>query len=118
MKHKFTIPGRFLCLNDWNKLSYHAQNDEKQSNDATVGWCAKSARIPKITRPVRLHILWVEKNRRRDLDNIAFAIKFIQDGLVKVGVLHNDTRREIVGFSHEFAYDSSNPRIEVTIEEV
>ena len=54
--------------------------------------------------------------RRRDLDNVAFAKKFIQDSLVHAGVLVNDGWNQIEGFTDDFAVDPKNPRVEVTIE--
>ena len=33
---------------------------------------------------------WIEPNRRRDKDNVAFAKKFILDSLQEVGIIKND----------------------------
>ena len=41
--------------------------------------------------PVTVRFTWVEGNRRRDIDNVAFAKKFVLDGLVQAGVIGNDT---------------------------
>ncbi|GHU57537.1 hypothetical protein AGMMS49975_23280 [Clostridia bacterium] len=68
--------------------------------------------------PVTLDYLWVEKNRKRDKDNIAFAHKFIQDALVKSGKLINDGWAGVAGFSHRFTLDKKYPRVEVEITEV
>ena len=65
-----------------------------------------------------MRYLWVEKNRRRDKDNISsFGRKVIQDALVKMGVLRNDGWENIEGFSDNFAVDKGKPRIEIEIEE-
>ena len=58
---------------------------------------------------------WVEKNKRRDKDNIAFAKKFILDALQEMGILQNDGWSEILGFSDTFDVDKDNPRIEVSL---
>lgn len=118
MIQKFVIPGKFVSLNEFYRANQWDQEDIKESSDDRVAWCAKAAKIKKCKKPIRYHVLWVEENRRRDLDNVAFAKKFIQDGLVKAGILHNDSHHEIIGFSDSFDYDSRNPRIEVTLEEV
>lgn len=68
--------------------------------------------------PVVLHYLWVEPDKRRDKDNIAFAHKFVQDAFVEMGLLAGDGWRYVAGFTDDFAVDKRNPRIEVTIEEV
>lgn len=72
----------------------------------------------EIKNPVFIRYLWVERNKRRDLDNItSFGHKIIQDALVTTGVLEDDGWDEIIGYSDEFAVDKNNPRIEVVIEE-
>ena len=56
---------------------------------------------------------------RRDVDNIAFAHKFILDGLVSAGVLEGDSRKYVIGLQDEFPEpDPDNPRVEITITEV
>ena len=66
---------------------------------------------------VRLNITWYEPNTKRDLDNIAFAKKFIQDALVGNGILKGDGWKYIAGFTDNFAVDKNHPRIEVEIIE-
>lgn len=117
MRQTFEIPGRFVGLNEFYKMHPMKQYETKREHDARVALAAKAAGIRPYAARVRYHVLWVEQNRKRDLDNVAFAKKFIQDGLVKAGVLHNDTHHEIAGFSDGFAYDPKNPRIVVTLEE-
>jgi Holliday junction resolvase RusA-like endonuclease len=90
----------------------------KKNTDEAIMWQLKCQLAGvKIKPPVRMHYLWVEPNMKRDLDNIAFARKYIQDALVKLGALANDGWAYISGFSDEFAVDSKNPRIEIEIEE-
>lgn len=115
MKSTFTISGRFCSLNEFYRMDRYQQWQAKKDNDDAVAWSAKAGRVPKFSKPVKLLFKWVEPNRKRDLDNVAFGKKFVQDGLVKAGVLTNDTHHEIAGFEDSFAYDKLNPRIEVTI---
>lgn len=117
MRQSFEVPGRFPSLNEWCRMGAFEQNRVKEECDGRVAWAAMAARIRPCRRPIRYHVLWVEQNRRRDLDNVAFGKKFVQDGLVKAGVLANDSHHEIRGFGDSFAYDSVNPRIVVTLEE-
>lgn len=73
----------------------------------------------KIEKPVFMEYLWIEPNRRRDLDNISsFGRKVIQDALVDTGVLKDDGWKYVVGFSDKFEVDKKEPRIEVRIKEV
>lgn len=77
-----------------------------------------SVKKAKITKPVTIRFRWIEKNSRRDMDNIAFAKKFILDALVKKGVLQDDGWKWVRGFKDEFYIDKKNPRIEVELEEI
>ncbi len=72
----------------------------------------------RFRRPVAMRYLWVEKNKRRDKDNIAFAKKFIQDALVKEKVLENDGWAQIESWTDAFTVDAQCPRVEVELEEV
>lgn len=67
---------------------------------------------------VFLRFTWIEPNARRDMDNIAFAKKFILDAIKKYGLIADDGQKYIAGFSDSFGVDKRNPRIEVEILEV
>ena len=72
-----------------------------------------AAKVPPFLGQVFLHYRWFRKHRREDLDNIAFGQKFVQDAMVKVGVVQNDGWRHIAGFTHTFAVDKADPRPEI-----
>lgn len=74
----------------------------KQEIEDDIGFYIQS--LPKLTSPVRIQFRWVEKTKRRDLDNICFAKKFILDALVKFGKLADDNRRCVTGFTDTFEY--------------
>lgn len=122
MIYEFTIPFRLPGLNEYTKLNRgnrYGANKKKQDLEEKIGWIAKSElKGVKITKKVRIDYLWVEENRRRDLDNISFAKKFIQDALVKVGILRNDGWNEIEYSTDRYAVDKGNPRVEVKITEI
>ena len=67
---------------------------------------------------VELNFRWYEPNKKRDLDNICFAKKFILDALVSNGIIIDDGWRGVVGFTDNFFVDKNFPRIEVDIREV
>ena len=122
MRCKLTLPGTLPGLNEYirdertNRLKAAAV---KRGTENLIGYCIKEQlRNVKFTRPVSIRYLWVESNKRRDKDNIAFAKKFVQDALVTMGVLQNDGWREIASFTDEFAVDAKNPRVEIEICEV
>lgn len=61
-------------------------------------------KLPRFDNPVTIRFHWVEGSKRRDLDNVAFAKKFILDALVKRGKLKDDNRRHVQGFTDTFEY--------------
>ena len=74
-------------------------------------------KLPRFENPVEIHFHWVEGNKRRDLDNIAFAKKFILDAMVKFGKLKDDNRRCVTAFTDTFSYDKKSKVILTIIEE-
>lgn len=117
---KFTIPGQLAGLNEYTKAcrgnKYAAATMKSQAEHTVMGAIKRGTRGKKMDVPVYVKFRWIEPNNRRDLDNIAFAKKFILDALVKMGVLENDDRRHVVGFEDEFPPpDKMNPRVEVEL---
>lgn len=73
--------------------------------------------LPRFERPVKIHFHWIEGNKRRDLDGIAFGKKFILDALVKAHKLIDDSSKYVVGFTDTFEY-SKDTKVILYIEEV
>lgn len=72
-----------------------------------------------LREPVIMDYMWVERNRRRDKDNICgFGRKVIQDAFVQVHALRNDGWDNIKNFSDDFCVDKKRPRVEIEIREV
>lgn len=117
----FTIPGRLPGLNDYTRCcrgNKYNGNKIKQDAQTLVGIALRAARLRAVRAPVRMVFRWIEPDGRRDLDNVAFAKKFIFDALVKTGILPDDSRKWVLGFRDEFPEpDKVNPRIEIEIEE-
>lgn len=113
---KGTMPG----LNDYSGAERrHRQIAAKMKHEETsrVAWVAKT-QLPVFTGPIHLTITYREKNRKRDKDNIAFAKKFILDGLVQAGRIPNDTWAWIDGWREAFVVDTKDPGITVIIKEI
>lgn len=117
---KIVIPGTMPGFNEIvdaakrGNRRYQPYNDMKRENTDTVTWLSK--KVPK-KKKIFLDITWIEKNRKRDPDNIASAVKFIWDGLVEGGVIDNDGWKQNGGWTNRFDVDKENPRIEVIIKE-
>lgn len=72
---------------------------------------------PKSHERVRLVFRWREPNSKRDLDNIAFAKKFLLDAMVHAGVIPGDGWKYVTGFEDHFEV-SKQPGVRIEITEV
>lgn len=117
---KLTIPGELCDLNTYIKnlnSNRWSGNQVKQDETYRVASLARVTRMPEMTKyPVHITYDWYCKDQRKDTDNVAFAKKFINDGLVQAGVLENDSRKFVAGFTDRFFIDKNNPRVEIDIE--
>ena len=116
----FTVPGRLPGLNEYIdacRRNRHAGGKMKKADQNLVSWhIRQQLRDRRITGPVRMVYRWYEKDRRRDLDNIAsYGRKIIQDALVSCRILPDDGWNYITGFEDNFFIDKKNPRIEVEL---
>jgi len=115
------INGELPSLNEYTNANRNNKFGgaimKKESTDL-VAWQVKG--IEKVKDyPIILSFDWYTKDLRKDTDNIAFAKKFIQDGLVKAGIIEDDRRKFIAGYGGErFFVDKENPRVEITIKSV
>lgn len=114
------IKGQLPNLNDYTKACrsnrYVGAKMKKQAEDIISLHIKQQIPDVHFEDVVRLAFRWYEPNKRRDLDNICFAKKFILDALVSAGTIKADGWRGVKGFTDEFFLDSDNPRIEVDIE--
>lgn len=115
---KITIPGELTDLNTFigaiNRNRFLG-NKIKQEETDRVTWLVKTKRA-KLKYPVFITFLWYSKDQRKDIDNVSFSKKFILDGLVRGGILENDSRKFISGFRDDFFIDKENPRVEIEIK--
>lgn len=119
MEAGLIIPGRFPSLNDYiaaERKNRHIAAKMKREETKRVADIAANSDMPTFEKPVHVYFTWVEPNRRRDVDNVAFAHKFILDGLVEAGVLKGDSRKYVTGFYDYFGKtDKDNPHVSVLI---
>ena len=118
MEAGLIIPGRFPSLNDYiaaERKNRHIAAKMKRDETKRVADIAANSDMPTFDKPVHVYFAWVEPNRRRDIDNIAFAHKFILDGLVDAGVLKGDSQKYVTGLVDRFRVDKDNPRVSVLI---
>ena len=115
----FIIKGRLDGLNEYTKANRgnkYGGNSMKRRNEQLVINAIQNYKIKKEECfPISLSIYWYEPNQRRDIDNITFATKFIQDALVRKGIIPDDSQKYICRLKHIVQVDKDNPRIEVII---
>ncbi len=115
---KLEIPMKLPSLNEHikacNNNRFNGANLKKNIEKDLALFINK---LPKFKNPVRIHFIWVEANKKRDLDNICFAKKYILDAMVKCGKLENDNRKHVIGFTDDFMYADEN-KVILEIEEI
>ncbi len=120
MKYKFEIDKRLIGLNEYtnaNRYNKYAGAKQKKDEQNYIKMCIKQQLGNlKIDKPVVGTFTWIEENKRRDLDNICFAKKFILDGLVELGILKDDNRKMVCGFIDKFEY-ADKSKVIVELEE-
>ena len=106
-------------LNDYTKAcrtNKFAGSKMKKEAEQFIGYEIKrQLKGQSILGTAELKFRWYEPNRKRDLDNVCFAKKFILDALVSNKVIESDGWQGVRGFTDEFYVDKDNPRIEVEI---
>lgn len=102
-EYKIEIPLKLPSLNEYINVcrtnKYAAASFKKQQEESLM-WFLK--KLPVFEKPVSIHFHWIEKNQKRDIDNIAFAKKFILDALVKLGKLKDDNQQYVKSFTDTF----------------
>lgn len=118
----FSITGELTSLNDYiDAERRHRQVAAKIKHQEThqVAWQIKKQKVRPITEfPVHITYVWYSKDAKKDIDNVSFSKKFINDGMVLAGIIPNDGRKQIASFSEEFLVDKENPRVEVNISTI
>ena len=112
----FALPTLNEYINAERTNRYMAAHIKKMTEQRLVFYIQSQTR-ERFQEPVFIKYKWIRKDARHDKDNIAFAKKFVQDALVKAGVIPNDGWKNIVGFSDEFEIGKTD-ELWVEIEEV
>ena len=121
MKYRFEINKRLMGLNEYirlNRKNKYAGNKAKQDEQNFIIWEIKrQLGNIQIEKPIIGNFTWIEENKKRDLDNICFAKKFILDALVEARVLKNDNRKIVTNFTDSFEYGNKS-KVIVELEEI
>lgn len=125
-RNSFTISGRLPSLNDYVnacRTNWAKGAEFKRATEELIIWSIRSARNRgdcwPVTGPCMVEFVWYEAGRRRDLDNIYSAKKYILDAMQKAGIIINDDRKHVVGLSDEIRETAKGcDRVHVIIWEV
>lgn len=110
---------RLPSLNEYTKAcrtNAYVGAKMKADIEEQIMWAIQAQGVKRTQGKVLIRCIWREKTKKRDLDNIAFAKKFILDSLVKTGVIPNDSQRYVVGLQDWVTQGEDG--VKVTIEEV
>lgn len=112
--------GEFTTLNDYieaERSSKFKAAEIKKFETTRIGLESLGVLpIPPEYYPMKVSFFWRRKTAKTDPDNVAFAKKFILDGLQKAGVIVNDSYKEIAMFVDYFIVDPENPHVIVRFE--
>ena len=123
MKNTLRIDCDFVYLNEYierERTNRMIASSIKKKLTNTVMIQALSANCNKPKRQVDMIFTWHVKGRY-DSDNIAFAKKFVLDGMVKAGVLENDSPkwvRHLKDYIYHDVNKGSSDYVEVSWEEI
>lgn len=112
----FTLPG-LNRVNSANRANPYMGAKLKREVDAGICSVIKAARIKPVEHPCIVHMTFLEPNRRRDVDNVESAKKFILDALVKSGILPSDAPRHVIGSPSFTRYVGGDAQVVVTLIE-
>lgn len=102
---KYEIKMKLPSLNDYVRVcrtNPKYANKYKQNVEQEIGLFLM--KMKKWDNPISIHFHWIEGSKKRDLDNVAFAKKFILDSMVKYGKLKDDNRKCVTAFTDTFEY--------------
>jgi len=111
------LPGLNEYVDACRGNKYEAANFKRQVENDCIIFIKAALRGKTLTR-IGMKFCWVEKDKRRDKDNICFAKKFILDAMQNGRIIKNDGWDQIKYLHDEFDIDKNNPRVEILIEEV
>ena len=107
MQNGFTVHAKLPSLNDVidkdRTCRYAGASYKKEVENIIARYIFKaleSGELKPVSTPCTIQFLWHEKNRRRDVDNIQSAQKFILDAMVRCCVIPDDSRKYVVQTAH------------------
>lgn len=116
--YRVEIPLKLPSCNEYiNACRYNKYSAAKMKREVENQIIPYLHNIPKLLKPITINFIWIEANKKRDLDGICFAKKFILDALQKAGIIENDNSKHVTGFTDKFEY-ADKSKVIVELEEI
>lgn len=114
MVNTIKIECDFVYLNEYintERRNKYAAAKIKDKLTSAVAWQCKAKQCHKPTGKVDMIFKWHVKGRH-DSDNIAFAKKFVLDGMVQAGLLENDNPKCVRHLADYIYRDLKKPQVD------
>lgn len=107
MQNGFTIHAKLPSLNEViskNRSCRYVGASYKKEVEKIIAryivTALESGKLRPVSTPCMVQFIWHEKNRRRDVDNIQSAQKFVLDAMVRCGIFPDDSRKYVAQTVH------------------
>ena len=111
INHRFTSLNQYINAerSSWKIASAIKKKETRIAHLSLLG-------KPKIDCefPIKLRFTWYVKDRKTDLDNIVWAKKGVLDGMIKAGIIPDDSMKYIIGFEDNIIIDK-HERVEIEV---
>ncbi len=118
MFNHFVIKEKLPSLNEYVDACRAGKRKgaEFKKNIEEIIWAyiKTSKTISPVTTPVEIHFEWHEADKKRDVDNITSAKKYILDAMQKCKIIKNDSRK-YVKQCYDKVYDDDKHYVVVTL---
>ena len=114
MVNTIKIECDFVYLNEYINTERRNKYEAAKIKDkltSAVAWQCKAKQCHKPTGKVDMIFKWHVKGRH-DSDNIAFAKKFVLDGMVQAGLLENDNPKCVRHLADYIYRDLKKPQVD------
>ncbi len=99
---EFIIPHRLTRLNEYTEINrYNRYKGARMKKDMTK-LCAYYIPKIKLDYPIEITYVWTVKSLANDLGNASVGNKFIEDAMVKKGLIPDDNLKWIKKITHEY----------------
>lgn len=111
------LPSLNAYISELNNNRYKA-NHFKQSLEDGLVWAMRTSKTMRpVDKPCIVKIIYHEPDRRRDVDNIYSANKFILDALRKARIIKNDSQKYVRDVKDSYIVDGQS-RVDIIIDEM